>query len=192
MLAILINHFWYIGSAPIRRILTDDLNTITHTPFAISAPEVEVKNDMNMREDAIINSKFLQNSTIKINNSKILKMSNDETYDPMEEEDLDVYPLSIKQDDKKESRLLKIRGTFIFLALLFIGILWIDVWRRNIFGSNSHRFGFFADKITTFKIPVSKGKHGKCWINILNILCHFLLNSKFEFLDLKDNDFLYL
>jgi len=84
---------------------------------------VEVKNDMNMREDAIINSKFLQNSTIKINNSKILKMSNDETYDPMEEEDLDVYPLSIKQDDKKESRLLKIRGTFIFLALLFIGIL---------------------------------------------------------------------
>jgi hypothetical protein len=129
-----------------------------------------------MKENAIVNSKFLEYAAKEIDEWEIFKQEDDRTDDLLEEQELEVYPLSIKYDTKRERSLFYIRGSFIIFVLFVFWIFVIDIWKKNIFSDYSIRLGFFADKITKFRIPVTEVDSYS--VDTTNCIIYLLENKK--------------
>ena len=138
--------------------------------------EVRVKTDMSMKDSAIVDKRVLDRITEEIDKSKVLEHDVSKTYDPLEEEEFEVYPLSQKYNRKKENRMLYIRLFAIFIVVFIFLILVIDLWRGNIFQHSPVRLGFFADRIT--EASVSMKEIDSYRINTRNCNIYLLENTE--------------
>ena len=114
------------------------------------------RDDFTTKDGVILNSEKLGQISQKINDGKTLAIDDTYDFDPLEEEEYEVYPLSQKYDKSLSTRKLRIRGCLMLIIIISITLLFVDILKGNIFSNSPIRLGFYSDKITKINIPLKE------------------------------------